>query len=125
MTPEQEVIEVLIDALESDIQAHEAGEFDAIAMRFDDVLRELLPFHSSSEIVTIALEFWDCWGDASCHEWRHYDGIESYDWPKLARDVVASLRSNRMPNNELITQHFTHKRTASWLGRLKSFLGSA
>jgi hypothetical protein len=92
-------------------------------MQFDDVLSELLPFHSDNDVVSIALDFWDCWGDASNHGWRHYDGIESYDWPNLAREIVASLHANKMPDNELISSHFTFQRKTPWLAGFMAFFG--
>ena len=123
MSDSEDIVQTLINAIETDIRAHEEGDFENIATRYDDVLGKFLPFREKNDVVSIALDFWDCWGDASNHQWRHYDGIESYDWPKLAREIVASLRANEMPNNETIISNFTFQRKPSWLGRFKAYLG--
>jgi hypothetical protein len=119
----EEVLQVLIAAIEKDIRAHESGDFEDISMGYDDVLGELLPFHDKNDVVGIALEFWDCWGDASRHEWRHYDGIGKDDWPALARSIIESIRVNRMPENQLIIEHFAPRPRTPWIERLRRFFG--
>ena len=123
MNDSEAALQTLINAIETDIRAYESGNFENIAMRYDDVLGELLPFRDKNEVVTIALEFWDCWGDASRHNWRHYEGIDQNDWPSLAGSILDSLRANRMPDSQLIIEHFGPRARTSLFERFRGVFG--
>jgi hypothetical protein len=101
--------EILCGALVADAQAHQAGRYDDIGERYDDVYVELLRIDGLSERpVRIALDFWDGWIDARNHDWLYYDGIEEHDWPRHARVVSDSdcLRFGRVPDVPSFQAHF-------------------
>lgn len=93
MATPTEADQLLAAALLEAVCAHESGEYDQIASRYDDLLGELLPNQDLSERrFTIAAAFWDGWGDASNHDWQYYRGIRKDDWPELARHVAGHLQ---------------------------------
>lgn len=99
-------VEVLAAALEADADAHEAGRHDAVGERYDDVLAEVTPFwdpharpiYGFPLLVSMGFHFWDCWVDARNHDWNYYPDAQQGDWPRLARAMVAALRSGEEPD---------------------------
>jgi hypothetical protein len=103
----KEAAEILASALEADADAQERGELDGIAMRYDDVLGELLPYDEFSEPpFSLAMIFWDEWGYAVQHKWITPLPFEESDWPRLAREIAAHLRSGTLPEDEAMLEHF-------------------
>jgi hypothetical protein len=90
---------VLASALEADADAHDAGRYDAVGERYDDILGEVLPFWDSHpRALSMGFHFWDCWVDARNHDWQYHPDADEADWPRLARAVAAALRSGQDPD---------------------------
>lgn len=91
----REARQALIDAFTHDIDAHQAGRYDEIGARFDE-LDAVISRDQGPEFDKLlrALTFWDQWTDARNHEWLYYDGINESDWPVLAKRIVASLEAD-------------------------------
>lgn len=97
----------LAAALEREAERHEDGLFHEIGTEYDPVLLETLPFEDrASPGFHFAYRFWDGWVAASNHEWLYYDGVGRDDWPRLAREVVASLRQGVEPSSPVLWQYF-------------------
>ncbi len=82
-------------------QPHQAyDEIDAVLPRGND---------PRWDKIFIALHFWDGWIDASNHDWRYYEPIQQSDWPVLAREIAADLRSDREITSSAVLARFDHR----------------
>ena len=98
--------DALVAHLREDAAAHDAGRFDAIGRRFDDVER-LFPHGTVPGLgrLHVALTFWDGWIDARNNGWP--DGtIARSAWPGLARGVAADLEADREIVDPLVLTRF-------------------
>ena len=113
---------IIADALTNDAKAHVAGRFDEIGLQYDDVCAETLPSsRPATRTVAIALAFWDGWIDSRNHDWQYYPGIEHQDWPPLANEIAAALRSGDEITNPTLLRLFTPQLRRSipkWIGDL-------
>jgi len=117
-----EAAEILACALEQDAQAQEAGNINDIGLRWDDIYAEILPIQDTAEpIFAMAMRFWDDWGDASKHEWKYHEPITKEQWPIFARELATCLRTETMPENQIINENFTPMPTVSILERIKKW----
>ena len=99
--------EILASALLEDAAAHEAGEFDRIADRYDDVLNEVLPIEGPDpRRFAIAFDFWDSWGGARNREWPHDPEIDRSEWPVLARHIAGQLRAGEIATDPRVVARF-------------------
>jgi len=119
-----EAAEFVAQALEQDAEAHEAGRFNDIAKRWDDVYGKLLPIQDTSEpIFAMAMRFWDDWKDASNHKWMYHKPMKQTDWPRVARVIAACLRSGTLPEEKIILDLFMPKPKKGLIDRIKSWYG--
>ena len=86
----------LVAALQKDAALHEAGRFEEIGSRFDDIARDL-PRGSVPSLtrLRVALAFWDGWIDARDHGWLGGGTIPKGEWPMLARRIASELSSDQ------------------------------
>lgn len=101
----------ILDVLLLCAAEHDSGRPVALDSTIDklfDYVDSTLPRFGGSEFdkLTIALEFCAGWLDSSIHGWKFYKGIESADWPRLARLVVADLEADREISDPLVLSHF-------------------
>lgn len=99
-----------MDALRADAARHELGKFGEVGSEFDSVEQYqsehlYLLFDKS---VSIAHTFWDAWIDQVGHGFgqNFYDGIDAAAWPKMAREIAASLESGTAITNPLVLRYF-------------------
>ncbi len=112
--------ETLAQAIEQDIEAQEAGRYEDIGIRWDDVYSENSQTQGANDpIFSLAIRFWDDWGDAANHEWLYHEPMVKEDWPRVAREIVACLRSGTYPEDETIVQRFMPRPTVGVKVRLK------
>ena len=116
-----EVRHFLIYHLERDIEAHERGDFEAIAQ--DEYSCPSLEGCADvdteeEERLLTALEFWDGWKDARNHNWAYYPGVQRDDWPLLARQICLALRESwdvgRMRDNPVFDRPFEPTKDSWW-----------
>ena len=121
MTGEREAARIVAAALRRDASAQEAGDFEAIAARYDDVYAEVLELSDDlpGEIGR-SFTFWDEWCDARNHDWMYYPGIAREDWPRLARHVADAVESGATITDPVLVRHFEE---AARPGLLGGFLG--
>jgi len=93
--------------LDAAVRAQESGDLRAIEAGFEQLDSEL-PRGADPELdkLHVALHFWDCWIDASNHDWLYYPGLAAEDWPSLARTIVQDLQQNREISDERVLEHF-------------------
>ena len=103
-----EVDEIVAAALLQDAHTHDAGSYDRIANRYDDVYGEVLPLEGNkARRIAIAFNFWDGWCDASNHEWRYYNRIAINEWPILARHIAEKLRHGEDASDPRVLELFS------------------
>ena len=95
--------QLMLYALRRAVAAHESGLFSNIENDFDD-MDGRLPREAGPEFdkLLVALRFWDCWIDASNHDWQYYKGMTKDDWPRTARRVITDLEAEREISDEAI-----------------------
>jgi hypothetical protein len=119
----------ITDSLLRCAEAHEAGRLADIEEGFDAVDRAL-PRGREPEFdkLHVALNFWDGWIDASNHNWKYYEGINAEDWPRLARQLAATLKEDQETTDVLIKQHFDFRnrsrRLNMWQRLFKCIIGN-
>ena len=120
----KEAAEILAEALEKDALDHESGNYDNIGLKWDDVYGQLLPIEEDIDqpVYGLAFNFWDDWCDASNHDWQYHEPITTNEWPKIAREIAASLRNGTPPNNQRILDHFLPKPKIGILQKIKVWL---
>jgi len=125
VTPaEREAARIVASALRQDAAAHEAGDFQAIANRYDDVYAEVLPLCSDLPgMVATGFTFWDWWADARNHEWQYYEGITRDDWPRLARHVADAVEAATPITDVVLMRHFQRAAQPSLFARIGRRLG--
>jgi len=99
-----EADEILAAALLADAEAHNAGRYEEVAERYDEIEGKLQCL--TQRRFAIALNFWDSWADARNHDWNYYPGITQFDWSKLASEIANSLRNGSDPINPVIVERF-------------------
>jgi hypothetical protein len=121
---EREAGRVVAAALRLDAAAQDAGDFEAIAKRYDEVYAEVLSLCSSyPDTVATGFTFWDWWADARNHDWKYYEGIARDDWSRLARHVADSIEAGRPISDPVLIRHFERARRPGPFGRLRRLLG--
>jgi hypothetical protein len=119
----EDLRERFVVCLDAAARAQESGDLRAIEAGFDQLDSEL-PRDAGPEFdkLHVALHFWDCWIDASNHDWQYYPGLAAGDWPRLARAIVQDLQQNSEISDERVLERFdSHPqptRTSLW-SRLK------
>jgi hypothetical protein len=110
------VEEIVAAALLRDAEAHEAGRFEEIGECWDEeyvagqlrrvVDGQMLPEREDpSPTLDLAFEFWNCWEDDRNHDWLVYsDSIALQDWPQMAREIAAALRSDVAVTNPVLVR---------------------
>lgn len=115
---------IIATALRQDAAAHDAGDFESIATRFDDVYAEVLTVCADyPDTVATGFTFWDWWADARNHDWQYYDGIDREDWPRLARHVADSIEAGAPVSDPQLIQQYELARQPGPITRLKRLLG--
>lgn len=123
MGQETEADTILANALLEDAAAHDAGAFDRIAARYDDVLAQLLPIQDVDERrFSIAFAFWDGWCGASTSEWRAGPQIDKSDWPRLARHIAERLAHGEAATDSAIVEHFAPENRPTMRRALRGWL---
>jgi hypothetical protein len=117
----KEAAEIFATALENDADEQDAGRYENIGMKWDDIYAQILPIEEdiNTPIYNMAFRFWDDWCDASNHEWQYHEPITKNQWPQFARDLALSLRSGNIPTNQIIIDNFTPKPKIGVFQRLK------
>lgn len=110
----------LIEQLSRDAQLHMDGHFSEIGAGYDH-FDSNLPRGNDPRYRTlfIALNFWDGWQDARNHEWLYYEGINSGDWPELAKTIIKSVAAEQEVTDERILRHFDLRPRKTLIQRLK------
>jgi len=120
---EREAARVIAAALRQDAAAQDAGDFESIAKRYDDVYAEVLAVSSEyPDTVATGFTFWDWWADARNHDWQYYEGIERDDWSRLARHVADSIEAGLPISDPMLVRHFERARRPGPFTRLKRLL---
>jgi hypothetical protein len=121
---EREAASIVASALRQDASAHEAGHFETIANRYDDVYAEVLALCTDySAPVATAFTFWDWWADARNHAWQYYDGIVRDDWPRLAHHVADAVEAGTPITDPALVRHFQRAARPGLFARLGRLLG--
>jgi hypothetical protein len=121
---EREAAVIVASALRQDAAAQDAGKFDVIGERYDDVYGEVLSLCSEyPDTIATGFTFWDWWTDARNHDWQYYEGITRNDWPRLARHVADSVEAGRPISDAVLIRRFERARRPGPLARLKRLLG--
>jgi hypothetical protein len=115
-----------VAVLEGAARAHDSGDWAALEAHW----RELEGSAPAADDpmygeLCIARNFCEGWLDARNHEWLHYEGLSSRDWPRLARELAALLRDGREITDERVLDHFGPRKEgqpSAWR-RLVRFLG--
>ena len=128
-----EADELLAAALIEDAVHHEQERYAEIATKCDDVHSQLSSIMDPwDRRYSIAIDFWDGWGDARNHEWLYYEPIRREDWPRLARHIAAHLRRGEAASDPIVLEQFDLKpsrplrqRLSDWFhGRWRRLIGS-
>jgi phage-related minor tail protein len=120
---EREAARIVARALRQDAAAQDAGDFDAIAKRYDDVYGEVLPLCSKlPDPIATAFTFWDWWADARNHDWQYYEGIARDDWPRLARHIAHTVEAGVPISDPALRRHFQRVARPGPIARLKRLL---
>lgn len=107
--------------MEHDAAAHEAGRYEEIASRLDDVHGKLLPNQDIDRLLFgLAINFWDDWGDAANHEWQYHEPTTEEDWPRFARQIAACLRSGSMGAEDSDLERFMHPPGVGLMEKVKA-----
>ena len=118
---EQQANELVAAALLRDVDVQEAGELDHIGESYDDVYGQVLPLADKpSRTLNLALQFWDCWADSAHHDWQYYDNLSSDDWPRMAREIAASLNRGAEVTDPALVERFGPRRRRSLRARLSA-----
>jgi hypothetical protein len=122
----EETKQKIISELLRSAAEQEAGNIWGIDGCFDD-LEFSVKSDDTPEFdkLTIAMEFWAGWIDSRNHDWMFYKGIESSDWPKLARKIAEDLAADRYTDDQRIRDHFDSRyyvEPRSLWQRLKNYL---
>lgn len=117
----KEAAKLFANALESDADDHDAGRYENIGMKWDDIYAQILPIEDdiNNPIYGIAFRFWDDWCDASSHEWQYHEPIKKEQWSILARELAQSLKTGLIPQNQVIIENFKPKPKVGLIKRLK------
>jgi len=122
--PAREAARIVASALRQDAKAHEAGNFEAIAARYDDVYAEVLPLcEDLPGMIATGFTFWDWWSDARNHAWQYYEGITREDWPRLARHVADAVEAGSPITDPVLMRHFERAARPGLVRRLRKLLG--
>ena len=117
---EREAGSIVAAALRQDAAAHDAGDFESIAERHDDVYAKVLAVCPDyPDTVATGFTFWDWWADARNHDWQYYEGIERHDWPDLARHVADSIEAGLPVSDPKLVRQFERARRPGPFTRLK------
>jgi len=118
----KEAAEIFAKALENDANDHDAGKYENIGMKWDDIYAQILPIEDdiNNPIYGMAFRFWEDWGDASNHEWQYHEPIKKEQWPIFARELAQSLKTGSMPQNQAIIENFKPKPKVGLFKRLKN-----
>lgn len=92
----------LIRELEAAATAHENGNYEVMREKFNEFESALAHYEDRSQNINLVYNFWDCWLDASNHEWQYHEPVEKQDWPDLAREIVSDLKAKRDIKNPII-----------------------
>jgi hypothetical protein len=111
----------LVEQLLRDATAHDAGRYDDIGRRFDNVER-LLPHGRAPELgkLRVAVTFWDGWIDARNRGFQPGGGITKAQWPLLARAVAADLEGDRDVTDMRVVTRFDIGRHPSLANRVQA-----
>ncbi len=121
---EREAARIVALALRQDASAQEAGDFEAIAERYDDVYAEVLVLcNEVPDSLARGFTFWDEWCDARNHEWSYYSDIARDDWPRLARQVAEAVESGAPITDPVLVRHLEEAAEPGLLGKLLDWLG--
>jgi hypothetical protein len=82
-----------VAALRSAIDAHERGAFEEIEPLFDQLATAASALDGVDADLTAAINFLDCWYDASNHNWMYYERMGARDWPRVGAQLAADLES--------------------------------
>jgi len=119
----KEATEILATAIEKDALNHESGKYSKIGLSWDEVYGQLLPIEDIDQpMYGIAFRFWDDWCDAANHNWQYHKPIKSNEWPNLAREIAADLRSGIVSTNPIIIDNFKQKPKQNIIKRIKAWL---
>jgi hypothetical protein len=115
----------IADAIEDDVRKQRIGQHSNIGLECDEFQSEASSVspNQTSEMISIALRFWDDWADCARHDWQYHDPMTEEQWIEFAQEIIECLRNNQLMRNEVILSIFGPQPERGFYAKIRRVLG--